>query len=246
LNYNSNFIVISLIDNHTDKVVIDEFINKCKSYNLDYIIFTTNNKKYTTINKPILFHQILKQYSKNIVYLDIYYKIKKNPEIFNIKNMDFMTFNLSQNNLHYKTCSDIRILRTLNDNLYFFAYNNVTLQFLQIWNEFNKKLHHQHKNLEYAFNISMSINKMRCYWVPNDYIIGPILHFNKNNIFSFFNNIYDKNNKTFSKISDKLVRCGNASALDSDGKPKKEHHFASKNGTIYHNKYGKLFLNLLK
>jgi hypothetical protein len=39
LNYNSNFIVISLIDNHTDKILINEFINKCEFYKLDYIIF---------------------------------------------------------------------------------------------------------------------------------------------------------------------------------------------------------------
>jgi hypothetical protein len=49
-------------------------------------------------------------------------------------------------------------------------------------------------------------------------------------------------NKVFSKIANKLERCSNSPPLDYEGNPVREHHFASKNGTIYHNKYGKLFL----
>ena len=245
IKMNNGPLVISFIDPSVSIEIIKTFIDNCNKFNLDYIIYK-HHRNYSNINKPQLFHKILKDHPGNsIIYLDIYYLIKKTPEMFNVKNMDFMTINLDQTNLAYKTCSDIRILRTLNDNLYFFANNNVTLQFLQIWYEFNKQLKHQHKNLEYAFNISMSINKMRCYWFPKEYIIGPILNFPKNKTFSFFNNIYSKTTSIFSKIATKLERCGVASPLDEDGEPQRDHHFASKNGQIYHNKYGKEFLQLL-
>lgn len=235
-------LVISFINDSVEESTKIKFVNNCKKFNLDYIIYTNGKKDYYKINKPQLFHKILKEYNRPIVYLDIYYQIKKNPEMFNVKNMDFMTFNLDQTNLHYKTCSDIRILRMLNDNLYFFANNSVTLQFLQIWYEFNKNEKYQHKNLEYAFNISMSINKLRCYWYPKEYIVGSILNFPKDKTFSFFNNIYSKMNKVFSRISTRLERCGIALPLDSNGEPQKSHHYGSKNGVTYHNKYGKLFL----
>lgn len=228
-------IIISIIDKSVDKSVIHNFIKQCNLFNLDYLIFTSNK----TVNKPVLFNLILGKYKRNIVYLDIFYNIKKDPKMFYVKNMDFMTFNLDNQNIIGPKCSDIRILKTLNDNMYFFAYNHVVIQFLQIWFEFNKTLKSQHKNLEYAFNISLSINKMRCYWIHKEYVVGPILNFHKNHLHSFFNNIYSK---TFNKISDKLQRCGIAPSLDVDGEPRREHHFSSKNGVTFHDKYGKLFL----
>ena len=232
---NTSFIIVSIIDTSVDKSVIQKFQQQCNLFKLDYVIFSSNK----IVNKPMLFNSVLKEYKRNIVYLDIFYTIKKDPKMFYVKNMDFMTFNLDNQNLTYSKCSDIRILKTLNDNLYFFAYNPVVLQFLQIWYEFNKTLKNQHKNLEYAFNISLSINKMRCYWIHKEYVLGHILHFPKDRIWSFFNNVYSK---TFSKISDKLQRCGIAPSLDSDGEPRREHHFSSKNGVTFHDKYGKLFL----
>lgn len=228
-------IIVSIVDKYVDESVIHNFIKQCDLFNLDYLIFSSNK----TINKPILFNMVLGKYKRNIVYLDIFYNIKRDPKMFYVKNMDFMTFNLDNQNIIGPKCSDIRILKTLNDNMYFFAYNHVVIQFLQIWFEFNKTLKNQHKNLEYAFNISLSINKMRCYWIHKEYVIGPILNFHKSHLHSFFNNIYSK---TFSKISDKLQRCGIAPSLDLDGEPIREHHFSSKNGVTFHDKYGKLFL----
>lgn len=243
LNYDNTYpIIVSLIDNDVNESVIDNFINKCKFLNLNYVIYNSS-KDYTKINKPQLFHKILKKYKKNICFIDIYYEIKKLPTLLNVQNIDFMTINLNNTNIKSYLCSDMRILRTLNDNLYFFAYNNIVLEFLQIWNEFNhKNIKFQHKNLEYSFNISLAINKMRCYWFPKKYILGPILHFNKKFQFNFFNNNYPKNS-SYRKITKSLAQCGLKPPLNH-GRISKEHRTGSKRGTKYNNKYGKQFLQL--
>ena len=147
-----------------------------------------------------------------------------------------MTINLDNNKITDKSplCSDIRVLKTVNDNLYFFAYNPVVLQFLCIWNELNTNLNFQHKTLEYAFNISISINKLRCYWLGKEYLEGPILKLHELSL------TYP-NEKT-KKLTKQLAQCGLKPAKRDDGEPRKTHHYGSKNGTSYHNKYGHLFL----
>lgn len=234
-NNSSQYIIISLVDRHTSIETITQFRNSCKDFNLNYIIFESQHN----ISKPDFFHKIMEKYKLPICYVDIHYHIKKNPKILATKNIDFMTINLNNTHINSRICSDIRILKTLNDNLYYFAYNNVSMQFLQIWSEFNKNLKNQHKNLEYAFNISLAINKMRCYWLPKEYVIGPVLHYDKNHIFSFFNNKYF--NGEFKKLTDSLSQCGLKPPL-KDGDPLPQHHRGSRQGSIYHNRYGKLFL----
>jgi hypothetical protein len=237
---NTGPIIISLYSNtQTSQNVVDNFVNKCKMFNFNYLIYRT--KDVLKINKPILFYKLLNKYKSNICYLDINYLIKKNPQLINVKNMDFMTLNLDNTSIDGYLCSDIRILRTLNDNLYFFAYNNVVLEFLRIWASFNKNLKYQHKNLEYAFNISIAINKLRCYWFSKDYILGPILTFPKNMTFSFFNNTYGSLSEKFKKLTKSLQVCGIKPDL-KNGEPTKAHYYGSKNGNIYHNHYGKQFL----
>lgn len=228
-------IIVSLVDRNTPLETISQFRKSCKNFNFNYIIFETQQN----ISKPDFFYKIMEKYKHSICYIDIHYHIKKNPVLLNTKNMDFMTINLNNTHIVNRLCSDIRILKTLNDNLYYFAYNNVTMQFLQIWSEFNKNLTNQHKNLEYAFNISLAINKMRCFWLPKQYIIGPVLHYDKKYISSFFNNVYD--NDEVRQLTDSLAQCGIKPPL-RDGDPTSEHYRGSKYGTIYHNRYGKLFL----
>ena len=156
--------------------------------------------------------------------------------------MDFMTINLDNTNVkHNPLCSDMRILKTLNDNLYFFAYNSVVLDFLKIWTEYNTSLKYQHKHLEYAFNISLAINKMRCSWFPREYVLGPVLKYGP--IGSFFNNKYPSDNKKIKSLTRSLQQCGIKPALP-DGEPLPTHHRGSVHGSIYHNRYGKLFLEL--
>lgn len=235
---NENYIIVSNIYKDTPDEIVKEFIKRCEKFNMNYIIYGTTEE----INQPQLFYQVLSKYKRKIIYLDIYSKIKKYPKLFDVKNMDFMTVNLDQTNVVGPICSDPRILRTLNDNLYLFDYNNVVLQFLQIWCEHNHNLkkHNQHKTLEYAFNISLSVNKLRCYWFPKEYTIGPIITFDNDRLFDFFNNKYIKVSLDIAK---KLERCGLSPSLDDD-EPIREHHFATpKNkGTQYKNQFGLRFL----
>jgi hypothetical protein len=237
LNNNSECLIISLYDKNISNDVVSKFKENCEKFQMDYVIYRVDSIK--KINKAVLFHKFLAKYKRNMCYLDINYQIRKDPKLFNVKNIDFMTINLDNTNVDGYLCSDMRILRMLNDNLYFFAYNPVVLAFLKIWAEHNTSLKYQHKNLEYAFNISVAINKLRCYWLPRDYLLGPVLKFEKSLTYSFFNNVYS-NNK-FRAITKQLQQCGLKPSL-KDGDPIKAHYYGSMNGAHYHNKYGKLFL----
>lgn len=148
-----------------------------------------------------------------------------NKKIWNVKNMDLISLNL----YNTSSCYDPRILKTVNDNLYFLAYNTLILQFLQIWNHYNTDLNHQHKAFEYAFNKSLSINKLRCYWLSNKYIIG------KNN------DNYSYKQYTMKTFIKKLPQCGIKPSL-VNGNTLPAHNYGSKKSQIGNNKYGKLFL----
>ena len=235
------YIMVSLCDKTTPKLIIHKFKQRCDKLGIDYLIYNSEELSYNKINKPMSFDHILRKYKKNIVYMDIHNKIKRNPSIFNVKNMDFMTINLNNTNINSKVCSDIRILKTLNDNLYYFAYNNVVLDFMDIWKEYNKYLKYQHKGLEYAFNISLAINKMRCYWLPREYLLGPIIKYDRKYKMIFFNDKYSKKDEKTRLLTNRLRQCGLKPPL-KDGEPLKTHYYGSIKGNIYHNKYGKLFL----
>lgn len=234
-------ILVTLCSDDTDHVYINNFKESCVKFNLNYIIFFVKNKD--DISQPQLIYNTLLKYRKNVVYVDIHTQIKKNPQIFNVKNMDFMTINLDSTHLHEKKCSDIRVLKTLNDKLYFFAYNHVVLDFLSIWNSFNKLGNFQHKYLEYAFNKSMSINKLRCYWFPMEYINGTVLHYPKHLSRDYYSTEYpdkysDKKTYYFTK---QIQQCGNKPPL-KNGDPLQTHFHGTVHGTTYHNVYGKFFL----
>jgi len=241
---NEGVLLVTICQMNVNKKYIDTFKSSCIYYNLNYLILYTKSKN--EISQPQLIYNTLLKYRRNVVLIDIYTQIKKNPMLFNVKNMDFMAINLDSTHLHEKKCSDIRVLKTLNDKLYFFAYNHVVLDFLSIWNSFNDSQHSdfQHKYLEYAFNKSMSINKLRCYWFPTDYISGgDVLHYPKKHIGNYFSTKYpDKysEKKTF-YFTKKIQQCGTKPAL-KDGDPLRTHFSGSVHGTTYHNLYGKYFL----
>jgi hypothetical protein len=235
----SRYIVVSLCDNNTSKITLNMFKKNCEKIGVDYVIYNSGENSYNKVNKPVLFNYVLGKYKRNIAYIDINTKIKRDPKLFNVKNMDFMTINLDNTNIKSSVCSDMRILKTLNDNLYFFAYNSVVLDFMNIWLEYNKYMKYQHKSLEYAFNVSLAINKMRCYWLPREYVLGPIMKYSSKSL--FFNNKYSEKDSKIRKLTRDLRQCGIKPAL-KDGDVLRTHHYGSLHGSIYHNKYGKLFL----
>jgi len=239
VNTHTNVVFLTLCDDTVPPNVVSAFKKRCIALELNYIIYTL--KDLYKVSHPILISSVIKKYNTNVVYIDIYTQIKKKPILFNAKNMDFMTINLDNTNID-KKCSDIRILHTLNDKCYFFANNRPTLDFINIWNMYNKVSIYQHKYLEYAFNISMSINKLRCYWLPREYLNGTILHYPKHKGY-YFNTYPDKYYQHKIQYTTKhLQQCGNKPAL-KNGDPQPTHyHGSGVHGTTFHNTYGKLFL----
>lgn len=153
----------------------EKLIKSCKKYNLSYVIVINNN-----INKPLLFHKLLTEFKKPIIYVKSTYEFTSIPTFFYSINMDFMIFNLNSdvyNNIQqYKKekCVDPRVLRTINSDVMYFAYNNSILNFLRIWCSLNPpsmyKKGYDFKTLEYAFNKSQMTNHLRCLWLPPSYV----------------------------------------------------------------------------
>lgn len=223
-------LIVTIINSTTKQQIIENFEHNCDKYNLRYIIYTNNTSK--SIDKSLLFSRILKKYKTNILYLDVNLKFIF-PKIFTVKNMDLITINLNNTYLTNK-CYDPRILKTLNDSVYYFAYTPIVLEFLQIWNHFNKDLNNQHKNMEYAFNKSLSINKLRCYWLPKkDILCLRNLQ---------YNNVYTKNQLKMKQFTNTLPQCGLKPKLDKYGNTSNSHFYGSKHGQIGNDKYSKLFL----
>jgi hypothetical protein len=229
-------IILSLKHRDTSDNTVDKFVESCKRLGLDCLVYDQSKK---LVNKPLFFRAILEKFKRNIAFIDINTRIKQDPELFKVRNMDFMTINADNTSIDGRICSDMRVLKMVNDNLYFFAYNNVVLQFLNIWAEHNNRLTNQHKGLEHAFNISMSINKLRCYWLPSTYLVGGVLKYDPDYTFSFFNNKYLSNK--IRRLTSSIEQCGLKPAL-RDGEPVRRHFHGSVHGNIYHNRYGKLFL----
>jgi hypothetical protein len=172
-------------------------------------------------------------------------RLFKYPQIFDTVSIDFMTVNLSvtNNSLGLSKCSDPRVLKTANDNLYFFHNSKIVLQFLQIWYEFTDafslgRLTSQHKALEYAFNVSMSVNKLRCFWLPKSFVIGPYIKSSKFKGKTIDNKYPDIEIR---QLTRNLQVCGIKPRLEG-GEPSKYHKNGSKKAKIYQEKYGNLFL----
>lgn len=230
MDNNNLLLIVTIINEMTDTKVIEKFKENCNKLNLNYVIYESNSNK--VVDKSLLFTRVLTKYKKNILYLDIKLRFKL-PKIFTVKNMDLITINLN-NTFITKKCYDPRILKTLNDNIVYFAYNDIVLEFLQIWNYFNKNLNNQHKNMEYAFNKSLSINKLRCFWLERkDINLISNLDLKDN---------YLTDQLRFKEFTKTLPQCGIKPKLDKYGNTLPEHFYGSKNGQIGNNKYSKLFL----
>jgi hypothetical protein len=238
--FNCPFYMVTLYNAKVDsKKSVERWVEMCERYNLSYKIYKVNDE----ISKPRFFYKVLKELKMPIRYTDIKCRLKANPIKFYIKNMDLMTVNL--NNLYNTSgCSDMRVLKMMNDNVYCLDYNRFVMDFLKIWEEYNKKdiikNKVQHKSLEYAFNISLSTNKLRCYWLNKKYILDEKVE--KNYLIKKLKGDYKKVPKDYKTITTKLQQCGIKPPLNEDSDPVRAHHYGSKVGALYHNKYGEKFL----
>ena len=229
IQQNQNPLIITIMNENTEFKNIEKFKENCNKYDLNYIIYLSWGN---LVDKSLLFSKVLKKYKRNILYLDINLNFKF-PKIFTVKNIDLITININNTYLT-KKCYDPRVLKTLNDSIYYFAYTPIVLEFLQIWNHINKDITNQHKNMEYAFNKSLSINKIRCYWLK------------KKDIGSFknleYNNVYTKQQLKMKQFTNTLPQCGVKPKLDRYGDTLPSHFYGSKYGQVGNDKYSKLFL----
>lgn len=222
-----SLLIVTIVNNDIKPKIVENFKENCDKYNLKYIIYTNSINK--VIDKSLLFSRTLKKYKIGILYLDISLNFKF-PKIFTVKNMDLITINMNTSSEH---CYDPRILKTFADSIYYFAYTPIVLEFLQIWNHFNKDLTNQHKNMEYAFNKSLSINKLRCYWLTNK---------DKNSFKNLeYNNVYTKQQLKMKQFTNTLPQCGLKPKLDRYGNTVSSHYYGSKYRQG-NDKYSKLFL----
>jgi hypothetical protein len=237
---NCPFYVVTLYNKEKDNSnSLKKWIEMCENYGLSYKVYKTNGN----VSKPKFFHDLLKKLKTPIRYIDINYTLKAIPKKFYIKNMDFMTVNLDSL-YSISKCSDLRILKTLNDNIYCFNYNRFVLDFLKIWSEHNTeqiiKNNVQHKSLEYAFNISLSTNKLRCYWLNRKYILEDSVK--REDLIKRVLNDYKKVPREYRELTVKIQQCGVKPPLNDDSDPVRAHYYGSRIGSVYHNKYGERFV----
>lgn len=240
IHKNSRFVIVTYADSETEASVVDNFISHCEQQRLSYIVLRS---KQPTVSIPLLILALISKLNKNVVYMNINTVIKKYPKLFDVKNMDFMTFNM--NDQYWSSgCSDMRVLKTLNNNCYYVANNDVAKGFLKIWQEYNTKnytgkyLGLQHKSCEYAFNVSLAINFMRCYWIPKDYLTGPII-IQKGDVSL---HTYTGISKKVKHVTKQLEQCGLKPALNEESYPVRAHFFGSKHGAIHRDRYRRMFL----
>lgn len=211
----------------TNYYIIHKNITNKKS---KFIILTTdtyNLNNFSNVNyiitkslTPIIIYNIMKLYSKyNILVLNNF-KLKKYPKILDTNpEIDFMCFNNNNNG----SCNDPRILNLINENCLYFSNNQLILDFLLIWDSLG--------NLEYAFNKSLAINKLRCYWLSN------------RDISTFVKIDYTPIKYTHSKFRKNLEQCGIKPKLDPYTQPLHSHYSGSTSSKIERPKYSKKFLN---
>lgn len=231
--YNPNkthFII--MIDSQSSPDFINQFIKTCKRKKLNYAIFFVDYINLT--NQPVFLRKTLKHFKTPICFIDSNNNTNTITNILNNKiwhniTIDFMIYN---KNSIFKDgkCYDPRILYTINTSPMFLAYNNITLQFLQIWayhntkSIINKRL--QHKSLEYSFNISNAVNYLRCYWIPSSF--GQI---------EIKTPIFKKANE----IRKALQQCGHKKSRNTMSEPYASHWYGSR-GKYERNIFSKLFL----
>jgi len=240
--FNENvYTVVTFIDD-ANREHLPKFVASCEKFSINYVIFKVDDA--SKINKPLALYKIMKNNPTTVVvYMDVRSIIKKEPEMFKVKSMDFMTINL--NSIYsMSNCYDPRILKTLNDNVIYLSNNNLVREFLLIWAEFNNikaiRENLQHKSLEYAFNVSNAVNKMRCYWFSKDYVMGKVLWFNGKSK-DVMRNSYKEQSKKVKRLTGALEQCGLKPSRSTYSEPYAVHRYGSR-GKRGINKYGKSFL----
>lgn len=223
----SPFEIVSLIN--SDEInLVDKFVKRCEKYKLSCKIYKSDEM----VNKALFLYKMLKMTTKkSIVYMNINSKLRFDPQIFYKDTMDFMLVNM---NTHFKlsNCYDPRILKTLNDDIIYINKNNLMKQFLMIWAKYNTKKYvksdRQNKSLEYAFNVSGALNRLRCYWLSKKYI--KLYNKNKNKY---------EDLKKIRNLRRSMEQCGIKPARDSEMSYVYRYGSRGRRGI---NKYGKLFV----
>lgn len=228
----SNFVVVSMYDDSVSENEIDLFMKQCEKHSLNYAIYEV--KKMSKVNMPLFLKYALEREERPIVYIHISYKIKKDPLMFeNASNseIDFMMFNLN----NYKSCKDPRVLRALNTDVMFWNYDERVLKFMLIWASHNSKSTYtkgyDNKTLEYAFNRSLMILKLRCIWLPLAYCANKkykpspiVIGTSKNRDMDHYSSALPSKLRT-NRMD--IEQCGQKPSLD-DGNPLDTHYHGSR------------------
>jgi hypothetical protein len=221
----SPFVVVSMVDNQTDPKRIKKFEEMLRSHNSDGVVYKVDDVSKTS--KALLLYKAMRSLARPVLYMDIKAVMRRVPEYLMTKNMDFMMYNLNAD-FGMSKCYDPRILKAMNDDVLYFADNKITREFLLIWAKHTRKKHLaslQHKSLEYAFNVSNALNKLRCYWLPS--ARGERLG-------------YDDYTKA-KVLTRSLEQCGLKPARSEKSEPYYSHRYGSR-GKRGVNKHGHKFL----
>lgn len=202
--YKSKYTILHI---HQDDQLTDTFIRYCKMHRISCIIVSVPLNS----SLPQVIYSVIKKIDSNILYLD--HIPKKMPIDFNTHNIDFMIANYNDSS----KCYDPRILRTCTPDMMYFANNDITKDFIKIWHSHNQmqfiRSNIQEKSLEYAFNKSLAINKLRCFWIPLTYCSVKA-----------YSSVPNKVN-AFTKM---IQQCGLKPARSKNMKPYKKHYSGSR------------------
>ncbi|NBU33905.1 hypothetical protein EB118_02130 [bacterium] len=226
--FGSPFLLVTQVD---DLVEATDFIDSAREFKMDYTVYKTqkNYSLYTMLRICLI------ENKRDIRYVSSKAQIRKRPDAFWINNMDFISPNL---NVMYtlSKCSDPRVLSLPGDFIYGFSYNQRILEFLAIVESFVRPRHilFQHKIFEYVFNVSLAVNKLRCWWVDKSYLTNVIRVTQSQ--------IRAQVPKKYTRVTKKLKQCGIKPSLNADSDPLPTHYFGSRSSNIFHNRYGKKFI----
>ncbi len=148
--------VLAKVDKRVDEEVIEKFCARCEREGMGYTIIRGSAKA----NIAYIIYEVMRRYRKNVLLLDINskpVKVKIGREI------DMMCYNMN-NDFKESGCYDPRILRTVDGGPLYLRNNEMVRGFLRIWGEYVRRMS-EHKALEYAFNISEGLNRLRCRWM---------------------------------------------------------------------------------
>lgn len=211
-----------------------KFVQSARELKVDYVVYT----KFTETPLVTFLRQALLTLKRDIRYIHNDVTIRRRPDILWARNMDFIAPNLNVM-FTLSKCSDPRVLNLPGNVFFGLAFNERVIQFLAIVEGILRPKHapYEHKIIEYAFNTSLAVNKLRCWWVTKDYLTGKILKVPKSLIKQT-----SRPPKRYTQATKKLRQCGIKPPLNSDSDPLPAHYYGSKYPNLFHNRYGKYFL----